>query len=685
MSNETNNASIEQEIRQLREQIHRHDYLYYVLGQPEISDREYDRLMQKLRELESQRPDLITPDSPTQRIGDKPSEGFARVRHTIPMLSIDNTYSLDELREFHERILKLIGAKQVDYVVDPKIDGVAVSLRYEEGVLVLGASRGDGEVGDDITQNIKTIRSIPLRLQGNDWPVVLEVRGEVYWPRKEFTEFNRKRQANGESVLANPRNATAGTLKSLDPRVVAERKLAFICHSFGLIEPMPSNSHYELAHLVNKWGIPINPHMQKVSNIDKLIQIINEWEEKRSELEYQTDGMVVKVDRFDLRDKLGFTARSPRWAIAYKYEAEQAVTVVRNVRWQVGKLGTLTPVADLDPVWIAGTTVSHASLHNYDQIERLGLKIGDTVIIEKAGEIIPQVVSVVTSRPRGKKEIAPPEKCPVCNGEVKKDADGVYYRCTNSACPAQFKERLRYFASRDLMDIEGLGPAVIEQLVDKGLVKEYADLYKLKREDIVNLERMGPKSAENLLQAIKESKNRDLSRVIGALNIPNVGITTAEVLAKEFKSLDNLMNASIEQLESLPDIGPVVAKNIYDYFRNPANRRIIENLKAVGVNTELNRPEESGEKVLKDKTFVITGTLENFSRNEIENLIKKLGGKSTSSVSSKTDYLIVGENPGSKLLKARELGIKIISEEEFLKMINYPKSSDTENKNQTLF
>ncbi len=688
--NDVSDDSIEQEIRKLREQIHRHDYLYYVLGQPEISDREYDRLMERLKELERERPDLITPDSPTQRIGDRPAEGFERVRHTIPMLSIDNTYSLDELREFHNRILKLLGVEQVEYVVDPKIDGVAVSLRYEDGVLVLGASRGDGEFGDDITQNIKTIRSIPLKLQGNDWPAVLEVRGEVYWPRKEFVEFNRQRQLRGEPALANPRNATAGTLKLLDSRIVAERKLAFICHSFGLIDPLPVNSHYELCQLVKGWGIPINIHMRKVCNLEELINTIEYWREKRSELEYQTDGMVIKVDRFDFRERLGYTARSPRWAIAYKYEAEQAVTVLKDVRWQVGKLGTLTPVAELEPVWLAGTTVSRASLHNYDQIERLGLKIGDTVIIEKAGEIIPQVVAVVKDKKRGNKEIVPPEKCPVCGGEVKKDADGVYYRCTNGSCPAQLKERLRYFASRDLMDIEGLGPAVIEQLVDNGLVKEYADLYKLKREDIISLERMGVKSADNLLKAIEESKNRDLPRVIAALNIPNVGLTTAEVLAKEYKSLDKLMEAEKEELESLPDIGPIVAKSIYDYFHNPANRKIIENLKSVGVNTELREENEVSDKPLEGKTIVVTGSLEHFSRNEIENLIKKLGGKPTSSVSSKTDYLIVGENPGSKLDKAKKLGVKVISEQEFLDLIGKTdligkKSIADKNSNRTLF
>ncbi len=667
----------QKEIEKLREQIRYHDYLYYIKNEPVISDREYDKLMDRLKQLESQFPELITPDSPTQRVGDRPVEGFPRIRHAVPMLSIDNTYSIDELREFHERVCRMLNTKNVDYVVDPKIDGVAVSLRYENGILVLGATRGDGEFGDDITQNIKTIRSIPLKLVGKGWPNILEVRGEVYWPRSDFVEYNRKLVKQGQQPLANPRNATAGTLKQLDPRIVAERNLAFYCHSFGQIEPLEYDSHYKLAQKVKEWGIPVNPHITLVHSFDELVNYIEDWREKRAELDYQTDGMVIKVDKFTLREQLGYTTRAPRWCIAFKYEAEQAITVIKNVRWQVGKLGTLTPVADLEPVWLSGTTVSHASLHNYDQIKRLDVKVGDTVIVEKAGEIIPQVVSVVKDRPRGKVEIKVPNKCPVCGGKVEKDPGGVYYRCINSRCPAQLKERLRFFASRDLMNIDGLGPALIDQLVDSNLVKEYADLYKLKFEDLVKLERMGAKSTENLLNAIEESKGRDLSKLIAALGIPNVGVATAEVLAREFKTLDNLMQASIEDLEKLPDIGPIVARSIYDFFHNKENIKMIENLKSVGINTKsLEAVETTGPKPLEGKTIVVTGTLKNFSRREIEDYLKKLGAKPASSVSSKTDFLIVGEEPGSKLDKAKRLGIRTLTEEEFLQMVK----NTSENK-----
>ncbi len=653
----------------LREEIHRHDYLYYTLDKPEISDLEYDKLLQQLKDLEAQRPDLITPDSPTQRVGERPLESFTRVRHAIPMLSIDNTYNLDELKEFHKRVLKGLEMDHVEYVIDPKIDGVAVSIRYEQGRLAVGVTRGDGEYGDDITQNLKTIKAIPMVLHGKDWPEVLEVRGEVYWPRKDFIEYNRKREAAGEAVLANPRNATAGTLKLLDPRMVAQRKLSFICHSFGQVTPLPVKSHFELAHLVNKWGLPINKNLLKVRTIEELIKIIEEWKEKRSGLEYMTDGMVVKVDRFDYRDRLGSTSRAPRWVIAYKYEAEQAPTVVRQVRWQVGKLGTLTPVADLDPVWVAGTTVGRASLHNYDIIQNLGVRIGDTVIIEKAGEIIPQVVAVVKERPRGKEEIVPPKKCPECGGPIEKEEGMVALRCINPSCPAQLKERLVYFGSRDLMNIENLGPAIVDQLVDKGLVKEFADLYKLKIEDVLYLERMGAKSADNLLKAVEESKSRDLPRVLAALNIMHVGVRTAEELAAEFKSMDRLMNASVEELQSVSDIGPVVARSIHDYFHSPLNRKTVEHLAKGGVNMKLLAPAGQAPQKLAGKTLVVTGTLSKFSRHDIEDLIKKLGGKVGSSISAKTDFLVVGEDAGSKLEKARKLGVKTVNEEEFLEMI----------------
>jgi len=658
------------ELNRLRDEIRRHDHLYYVLAKPVISDREYDRLMARVKQIEADRPELITPDSPTQRIGDRPIEGFAKVRHDVPMLSIDNTYSPDELREFHNRVLKGLDTKKVDYVADPKIDGVAVSLRYEAALLVLAVSRGDGEVGDDITANVRTIRTVPLRLTGTGWPRVLEVRGEVYWPRDAFAEFNRQRELAGEPTLANPRNATAGTLKLLDCRIVAQRRLAFYCHSFGRVEPMVANSHYKLATMAARWGIPVNPHLKIVNTLDQLAEFIDQWNEKRSELNYQTDGVVVKVDQFDLRSKLGTTARAPRWCIAYKYAAEQAVTTIRNVRCQVGKLGTLTPVGDLKPVWIGGTTVSHASLHNYDQVKRLGVKIGDTVIIEKAGEIIPQVVSVVTDRPRGKTAIKPPRTCPECGGAVEKDEGGVYIRCVNPFCQAKLKERIRYFASRNLMDIENLGPAIIDQLVDSGLVKGFADLYKLKQGDLAALDRMGDKSADNLIAAIEQSKTRDLSRVIAALNIPHVGVTTAEVLAGHLKDIDALMAATCDELAELPDIGPVVAKSIGDYFGSTNGRKAVSDLKAVGVNMQLLETEaQASETPLAGKTVVVTGTLTEFSRGEIEALIKKLGGRATSSVSAKTDMVVAGKNPGSKFDKAEKLGVKTITEKEFLDML----------------
>jgi DNA ligase (NAD+) len=671
---------IAKEIATLREEINRHDYLYYVKNQPEISDREYDSLLQRLKDLEKERPDLVTPDSPTQRVGEKPIEGFKRVKHVVPMLSIDNTYNFGELREFHDRVLKGLGVSEVEYVVDPKIDGVAISLRYENGKLVTGVTRGDGEYGDDVTQNIKTIKAVPLTLRGKDWPTVLEVRGEVFWPRKDFAAFNERKKHAGEEAMANPRNATAGTLKLLDSREVAKRKLSFICHGFGEVRTLTAKSHWEMAELVKGWGIPVSPYLARVSKFEKLTELIQEWDEKRKDLEYQTDGMVIKVNRFDYRDRLGMTSRSPRWVIAYKYETEQGVTVLRDVRWQVGKLGTLTPVADLDPVWVAGTTVSRASLHNIDIVRDLDVKIGDTVIIEKAGEIIPQVVSVVHDRARGAKEIEVPKVCPVCGGPVEKLEGEVAIRCINPACEAQLKERIEYFGGRDLMNIENLGPAIVEQLVDKKLVKEYADLYKLTKEELMGLERMGAKSAENLLDAIAESKTRDLPKLIAALNIEHVGVRTAEELVEEFPSMDEIMAATKEDLQRVADIGPVVAQSIYDYFHSEKNKEVIKHLREAGVNmTSQKKEEDESGKIFKGKTFVVTGTLQRYSRSEIEELIRKLGGKATGSVSSKTDYVLVGAEPGSKYEKAKKLRVKVITEEEFEKMVG--KAHPTREKN----
>jgi len=663
-------GSVEKEIERLRDEIRRHDYLYYVLAKPEISDRQYDRLMERLKKLEAEHPELITPDSPTQRVGGQPLQEFPSVRHAVPMLSIDNTYNEQELREFDDRVRRGLDGQDYQYFVDPKIDGVAVSLRYERGRLVLGATRGDGVTGDDITQNVRTIRSVPLRLRGHDLPDVLEVRGEVYWPRPDFEAFNAERVKAGEPPFANPRNGTAGTLKQLDPRIVAQRKLVFVAHSLGQITPPAGPTQSAVFKKLAAWGVPVNPHYQVARNIDEVIRICRRWETERTKLDYDTDGMVIKIDRLDQRDILGATSKYPRWAIAFKFAAEQAESVLRDVTFQVGKLGTITPVANLDPVALSGTIVKRASLHNFDQIDRLGVRIGDTVVVEKAGEIIPQVVRVVEEkRPRTAKPIRRPTRCPVCKGPVVQDEGGVFLRCINPACPAQLKERLRYFCARDQMDIEGIGPALIDQLVDKGFVKEFADLYRLheRRDELVKLERMGERSVENLLAQIEASKSRPLSRLIAALNIRHVGTRAAEILAEEFGTMDALANASVERLQQIEEIGPVMAEAIHAFFASPRGRQIVQHLAEVGVNMTQPRRRAAAEQPLAGKTIVVTGTLENFSRKEVEDLIKQLGGTPASSVSKKTDFVVVGQDPGSKLTKARQLGIETIDEQEFLK------------------
>jgi DNA ligase (NAD+) len=661
-------------IEALRREIRRHDYLYYVLNQPEISDQQYDRLMRELLELEKQFPHLVTPDSPTQRVGERPLEGFEHVRHSIPMLSLDNTYSPQELREFDVRVRKILGRRQFDYVVDPKIDGVSASLRYEDGRLVLGATRGDGEVGDDITQNVRTIRSVPLALLGRDFPRVLEVRGEVYWPRKDFEAYNRKLIAAGKEPFANPRNAAAGTLKQLDSRLVAERGLAFQAHGYGVIDPFPAGvrTHVELFELLRKWGIPVSPYARRCADIEEVIRFVSEWEPRRHELDYETDGLVVKVNQLDLREELGATSKSPRWCMAYKYAAEQAQSRVLSVDFQVGKLGTITPVANLEPVQLAGTTVKRASLHNFDQVKRLDVHIGDVVLVEKAGEIIPQVVGVLKEkRPPDAKKIRPPTRCPECSAPVQQDEGGVYLRCTNPSCPAQVVERLRFFCSRDYMDIEGAGAVLIETLVSKGFVASYADLYRLhqRRAELVQLERMGEKSVDNLLRGIEQSKQRPLSRVLAALGIRHVGINTAELLAEHFGTMDAIAQASIEELQEVEGIGPEVATSVYNWFRSAAGKKTIAELKAVGVNMTQPRRRAAAELPLSGKTLVVTGTLEKYTRSQVENLIRELGGKVGSSVSRNTDYLIVGADPGSKLDKARQLGVKVLTEAEFERLI----------------
>jgi DNA ligase (NAD+) len=665
-------STAEREIAELREKINHHDYLYYVEGKPEISDREYDRLFDRLKELEAAHPALVSADSPTQRVGGKPIEGFTHVTHAVPMLSIDNTYNEAEVREFDGRVAKGLGGDPYEYIVDPKIDGVSASLRYEDGVLVLGATRGDGRTGDDITANVKTIRAIPLRLRGKDWPSVLEVRGEVHWPREAFDAFNAKREKEGEELFANPRNATAGTLKQLDSKIVAGRGLAFMAHGFGEIEGVEFETMSEFLAALRRWGIPTNPHTRMCKNVDEVLRFIEEWESKRHALGYETDGLVVKINRLDQRETLGATSRYPRWCIAYKYAPEQAESVLRSVDFQVGKLGTITPRAVMDPMQLSGTTVRHATLHNFDQVERLDVRIGDTVVVEKAGEIIPQVIRVVTEkRPTSAKKIVPPAKCPVCGGEVVKDEGGVYIRCINPSCDAQIKERLKYFCGRDQMDIEGAGEVMVEQLVDSGLVHQYAGLYKLKdkRDKLVGLERMGEKSADNLLAGIEQSKKRPLARVMAAMNIRHVGAATAELIAEHFGDMEKIAEATEEQLQDVEGVGPELAKSIRTFFQSTAGRQTWQALRDAGVNMKQPRAKRTGDLPLAGKTLVVTGTLEKFERKEIERLIKDLGGKATGSVSKKTDFVVAGESAGSKLDKARELGVKVVDEKEFLKLI----------------
>ncbi len=681
-------AAVSKRIDQLRQQIREHDYAYYVLGEPVISDREYDKLFDELKKLEDEHPELVTPDSPTQRVGGEPIEGFEHVRHSIPMLSIDNTYNADQLREFDARVAKGLGGEPYHYVVDPKFDGVAVSLRYEGGVFTQAATRGDGFTGDDVSHNIRTVRSVPLRLSGKDVPEVLEVRGEVLWPIDLFRKHNAKREAEGKPVFANPRNAAAGALKQLDPREVAGRGLMFIAHGIGQVEPLKIDSEWELFEKLKNWGIPVPSLRVRLDSIEDVVRRLDEWDKRRRSFAFETDGLVIKVDAFYQRDVLGSTSRHPRWCIAYKFAPEQARSVVRRVDFQVGKLGTITPRAVMDPMQLSGTTVRHATLHNFDQVERLGVMIGDTVVVEKAGEIIPQVMSVVKEkRPKDAKPIKPPKKCPVCDGDVEKDEGGVYIRCINPACPAQLKERLTHFAHRNQMDIEGMGEMLVEQLVDKGWVKSHADIYDLhkRREQITKLEieqerktddgtkitivQFGEKRTDKLLEGIERSKKQPLSRLLAGLNIRHVGASTADLLAEHFGSMKKLMEASEEELMEVDGVGPELARSIHHFCTSKVGRELVKRLEEHGVNMTEARKARAASGPLAGKTVVVTGTLESMGRKEVQDLIKQLGGKAAGSVSKSTDLVVAGESPGSKLDKAKELGIKVVDEDEFRRLI----------------
>lgn len=661
-----------QEIKRLREEIRRHDYLYYVLAKPEISDYEYDMLMKRLEELERKFPRFITPDSPTQRVGGEPTKEFPVVRHRIPMLSLANTYNEVEIRDFDRRVRSLLNpGESYEYVCELKIDGLAISLIYENGLLVTGATRGDGYQGDDVTHNIRTIRSIPLRVEPYKGILNFEVRGEIYYPLKEFERFNAARVARGEPPFANPRNAAAGSIKMQDPREVAERPLQVLFYYLLGAETL-LKTHSECLKALQKMHFPVSPYYQICQGVEEVIDYWNSWQEKRTTLPYDVDGIVVKVNSLEQQERLGATAKSPRWAIAFKFITEQAVTKLLDIQWQVGRTGIVTPVAILEPVQLLGTTVSRATLHNMDEIERLDVRIGDEVIIEKGGEIIPKIVQVnKEKRPGDSRPYPRPQYCPVCHSPLVQPEGEVALVCENVSCPAQVLRRIQHFASRRAMDIEGLGEKVVDLLLKNNLIKDYGDLYYLKIEDIENLERMGRKSAENLLEGIEKSKTRPLEKFIFALGIRYVGEGAARLLASHFHSLDKLMRAAVEETAAIEGIGEKTAESVKQFFTRPENLKVLEKLRNAGLPFQEAVPEKppATDERFAGKTFVFTGRLEHFSRDEAGELVHERGGVVSNSVSKKTDYVVVGEDPGSKYEKARSLGVRILSEKEFLEML----------------
>ncbi|HBO43375.1 MAG TPA: DNA ligase (NAD(+)) LigA [Planctomycetaceae bacterium] len=656
-----------EEIAQLRETIRRHDRKYYVEAAPEITDLEYDRLLTELKQLEAAHPELITPDSPTQRVGDAPVEGLKQVEHRVPMLSIDNTYSLDELRQYAARAEKLLGGEPIEWVVELKIDGVAVSLLYERGVLVRGLTRGNGRVGDDITHNVRTVVDVPLRLSGDSIPPVLEVRGEIYMTNSDLVALNERQRAKGLEPYANTRNVTAGSIRLLDPRICAERRLRLFCHGVGYVEGLRAATHMEFLDELRGYGLPPTPRVECFGSFEAAVEHCEQLIGELHELDFEIDGLVLKVNRFDQRERMGSTTKSPRWVIAYKFEKYEATTRLNAIRVQVGKTGAITPVADLEPVELAGTTVSRASLHNADEIERKDVRPGDVVVVEKAGKIIPHIVRVEKHlRQHELPRFAFPTECPECGHRLAKDEGGVYIRCPNPLCPAQLKERIRFFAGRNAMDIEGLGDKLVEQLVTQGLVGGYGDLYRLTLDQLIGLERMGKKSAENLLAGIEASKTRGLARLLAALSIRHVGTRVASVLAGHFGSIDRLLAADAAELSQVNEIGPIIAQSVYDYLHGDFGRPTIDELGELGVAMSDDRAaDEEASNVLAGKTLVVTGTLKRYSREEIEQLITRHGGRAASSVSKNTDYVVAGEKAGSKLEKAQKLGVAVLTEDQF--------------------
>ena len=660
------------QIDALRNKIRYHEHRYYVLDDPEITDAEFDRLMNELKALETDHPALVTSDSPTQRVGGKPREGFVKIPHSTPMLSLDNAYSEDELRDWERRVHELSGESRVDYVCELKLDGMSLALRFKDGKLALGITRGDGTVGEDVTLNVRTVRSVPLAISVKTLakaklPPDFEVRGELLMPLSSFQRMNEEREQEGLAKFANPRNATAGTVRVLEPNITAQRRLDFFSYALFTNGRTIFERHSETLKALQTAGFKVNPNHRLVHNLDQVWEFINEWEARRDNLSYEIDGIVVKVDRIALQEELGYTGKAPRWAIAYKFAARSGVTQIEDILVQVGRTGKLTPVAALKPVSIGGTTVSRATLHNMDEIERLGVRIGDWVSVERGGDVIPKVVRVLDDRPRGTRQFHMPSRCPECGGHVVRAEGEADHRCVNANCPAKLRETIRHFASRGVMNIEGMGDALVNQLVDTGQVKDVADIYDLTEDKLLKLERMGKKSAQNILDEIENSKKLPLERVIYGLGMRFVGERTAQFLAEAFGSMDALMKASEDELQQVNEIGPRVSASIREFFDEPKNVALVERLRKAGLTFKGRKKARAT--TLAGKTFVLTGTLERHTRDEAKKLIEDAGGRVSGSVSKKTDYVVAGAEAGSKLEKARELGVPVIKEEQMEELL----------------
>lgn len=658
-------------VLQLREQINYHNHRYYVLDDPEVTDASYDRLFDELLALERKYPSLVTLDSPTQRVGATPLDEFQSVRHGLPMLSLNKAATEVEFLDFHRRVLELSKAdeKEIQYTVEPKFDGLAVEIVYREGAFALGSTRGDGIVGEDVSLNLRTIKSLPLKLMGGPPPTLIEVRGEVIMNREDFERLNREREKAEEPLFANPRNAAAGSVRQLDPRVTTRRPLNIFAYGTGRVEGKALNNHWETLLYLKTLGFKISKHVQLCETVDQVKGYYDKLLERRDDLPYEADGIVIKVNDFRQQEKLGELSRSPRWAVAWKFPAQEEETRIKDIVVRVGRTGALTPVALLEPVRIAGVEVSRATLHNEAEVRKKDVRIGDTVVIQRAGDVIPEVVKVVAFKRRGEeREFRMPGNCPVCGSRAERPPGEAIHRCTGIACPAQIKENLAHFASKGAMGMDGIGRKYLEQMVDKKIIQDPADLYFLKKEDLMKMDRMGDKLAENMLAAVDKSRNPDLTHLIFALGIRNVGYHTAGVLAKNFKAIDNLAKQDTEDLTQVHEIGPIVAQSIYDFFRNPRNLRVIEKLKEGGVTFPVEKS-EAKERPFEGKTFVLTGALESLTREEARKILENMGGRVSSSVSKKTDFVIVGKHPGSKYENALRLGIKTLSEEDFKKVV----------------